>query len=129
MTARTTRRARLLGTGVAVVGLLVCGAATLLANRCSRTHSANELRAELEQRLPEGSTFEEAEAWFASRGIRASTVYSPIKGTHYAEKRGLKGAVPDNRCGNPGYIHIELSFVHGKLWDRVVERRTGTAEK
>jgi hypothetical protein len=127
MSEPITQRKRVLRIVVAAVAVLAFAAAVIvLGQRYLRHPSAEELKADLEKHLRKGSTWEEAEAWFASHGIRCDPVYAPSFAKDSIEKRALKAAIPDDKPDDPGHIFIELYFSDDKLWSWVVERRAGS---
>jgi hypothetical protein len=120
-------RRRLLWTAFAAAGLGACVVAAIYFGKWfPRQMSVDELKADLQTRVPKGSTWEEAEAWFASHRIKCFPIFSPGITINHAEKRGLKGSIPDDRPGDPGYIYIEVSGSDGKVWGHTVERRAGS---
>lgn len=95
-----------------------CSVLFLLAHRPNNGIWANELEADLNQRLPDGSTWEEAEAWFAAHGLRPIEIIdvdsSPI---------GMGVRIPNDSWLDSAEIRIELYFNEKKqLKKRVIYR-------
>jgi hypothetical protein len=77
------------------------------------------LEADLNQSLPDGSTWEEAEAWFASHGFRAKRIQDAKDGRII----GLGAAVPNDDLLDSATIYIEVYFnSEGQLEKRVIHR-------
>jgi hypothetical protein len=77
------------------------------------------LKADLEERLPEGSTREQAEAWFRSNGLETQNL-SDLETKRWV---GLAATVPNDALFEHAEIVIELYFDDaGKLWKRVIYR-------
>jgi hypothetical protein len=104
---------------MAVIGLLLCccGVAYFAIYPLNGIR-VDRLEADLNQSLPDGSTWEQAEAWFASHGFR------PLK---IAEKGGqmvgLGAEVPNDDLIESATIYIYVYFdTEGRLEKRVIYR-------
>jgi hypothetical protein len=76
------------------------------------------LEADLHERLPDGSTWEQAEAWFASHGFRPDVIVDGA-GT----KIGLCDVIPNDSLLDTAEIRIELYFSpEGRLRERIIYR-------
>jgi hypothetical protein len=104
---------------VAVVGLFACCGGLALFGDCPKNGVRVErLEADLNERLPDGSTWEQAEAWFASHGLRPGVI-SEMGG----RKVGLAATIPNDSLLESAEIRIELYFSReGRLEKRVIYR-------
>jgi hypothetical protein len=99
---------------VVVLALLVCcsglvyfGPQPLNGIRVDR------LEADLNEHLPDGSTWEQAEAWFASHGFKTGTI-----GEKSGRIVGLEAQIPNDDILDSAYIYIELYFNQERRLDR-----------
>ncbi|MGL6075245.1 MAG: hypothetical protein ACRC8S_13890 [Fimbriiglobus sp.] len=77
-----------------------------------------QLQADLYEKLPEGSTSEQAQAWFASHNIRPWDTTSS-----FGYKCGLGATIPNNSLLEFAEIHIEVSFgPDGRVYKRHISR-------
>jgi hypothetical protein len=119
------KRRRGLPTWVVIVTLaaVVLGAAGFVyaANRPEGGIWVNELRADAEQRLPKGSSREEAKGWFASRGISDVQEARDIVGS------GYRAVVPNSTWMEGGEIIITCMFDQKDQLERVsvIRRQVG----
>jgi hypothetical protein len=103
----------------AAIGMLVCcSGITYYAFHPLNGIRVDRLEADLNQSLPDGSSWEQAEAWFASHGFR------PLK---IAEKGGriigLGAQVPNDDLIESATIYIYVYFdTEGRLEKRVIYR-------
>ncbi len=117
----TRRRGRTLSvvTVSAAVGLLACcGGVALFGDRPLNGIRVDRLEADLNESLPDGSTWEQAEAWFASHDLRTETIAE--KGGRIT---GLSAKVPNDSLLDSAEINIQLYFSpEGQLQKRVIYR-------
>lgn len=79
---------------------------------------ARYLRADLDKNVPDGSTRERAEAWFASHGFRTNDLIGPD-----GRRAGLMATIPDVFPPVNGAICIEVGFDdNDKVRKRIVYR-------
>jgi hypothetical protein len=79
----------------------------------------DRLEADLHTRLPDGSSWEQAEAWFASHGIEPRPVYGGTEDRAV----GLRAAVPNDTLFEAAEIRITLYFSpNGRLIRRDIYR-------
>ena len=79
------------------------------------------LEKDLEKSLPYGSTWEEARAWFVSRGMEPTEIFQIADN----RKTGLQGKRPSGGLFNlaQAEIVVQVDFTpEGKLWKRRVYR-------
>jgi hypothetical protein len=96
-----------------ILGVLAC-----VATRPFNGISAEALRADLEKRLPEGSSWDEGLDWFASHGIRADAIVDDEGRTI-----GLAAIIANDSLTEAAEIRIELYFSRDQqLRRRVVYR-------
>ena len=102
-----------------VVGLFACcGGVAFYGDRPKNGIRVERLEADLEERLPDGSTWDQAEAWFASHGFQPGTI-----GESGGRKTGLGATVPNDSLLESAEIRIELHFSpEGRLQKRVIYR-------
>jgi hypothetical protein len=75
-------------------------------------------KADLDENLPVGSSREQAEAWFASRGLKPNDLIGPD-----GRRAGLAATIPDGMPPVNGAIRIELGFDdNGAVRERIVYR-------
>jgi len=119
------KRRRGLPTWVVILTLaaVVLGAAGLVyaANRPERGIWVDELRADAEQRLPKGSSREQAKEWFASRGIGDVQEARDIVGS------GYRAVLPNSTWMEGGEIIITCMFDQKNQLERVnvIRRQVG----
>jgi hypothetical protein len=103
----------------AILGLLACGGGLALFGHIPKNGIRVErLEADLNERLPDGSTWEQAEAWFASHGLQPSDLYDMD-----GRKDGLAVTIPNDSLLDSAEICIELYFSpEGRLNKRVIYR-------
>jgi hypothetical protein len=102
-----------------VAGIVACcGGLVLFVDRPKNGIRVERLEADLNERLPDGSSWEQAEVWFASHGFQPSDI-----GEH-GSKHGLYVIIPNDSLVETGAeIHIELYFSpEGRLEKRVIYR-------
>jgi hypothetical protein len=76
------------------------------------------LEADLKERLPDGSTWEQAEAWFASHGIQQEDIVEMS-----GRRIGLGARIPNDSLLESAEIRIELYFSpDGRLQERSIYR-------
>jgi hypothetical protein len=102
-----------------VVGLVACcGGLALFGDRPTNGIRVEQLEADLNERLPDGSTWEEAEAWFASHGFKTRAI-----GEKGGRKIGLGTRIPNDSLLESAEIRVELYFSpEGRLKKRVIYR-------
>jgi hypothetical protein len=89
------------------VAILACLAGILfVGDQPKNGIRVEQLEADLNQQLPLGSSWEEAEAWFAARGLKASGIYRGAE----CRRVGLIAAVPNDTFLEKAHIVISLSF-------------------
>jgi hypothetical protein len=106
------------GVTAAIGTLVCCGGITYYAFHPLNGIRVDRLKADLNQSLPDGSSWEQAEAWFGSHGFR------PLK---IAEKGGrivgLGAQVPNDDLIESATIYIYLYFdTEGHLEKRTIYR-------
>ncbi len=125
MTEPTNRPHKAL-TAAAVLGLAVLGCSACLIAFGDRPFNGvrvERLEADLNERLPNGSSRADAEAWFARHAVQPGDIFDATNNS----KIGLTGTVPNNSLISNAEIRIELYFsADGKLKDRVVYRHVYT---
>jgi hypothetical protein len=89
----------------AVIGLFVCGGGLALLVRPKNGIQVERLEADLNARLPDGSTWEQAEAWFASHGLEPGVISDPD-----GRKIGLGAFIPNDSWLVAADITIEVYF-------------------
>jgi hypothetical protein len=90
----------------------------LFLGRAVDRGSDEQWEADLNERLPKGSSWEQAHEWFASHGLEASYIADSNKG-----RVGLMSVIPNYTLLQPGEIQIFLYFDDsGKLRERVIRR-------
>lgn len=102
-----------------VAGLFACcGGLAVFAERPKNGVRVGPLEADLNERLPDGSTWEQAEAWFASHELHPGGIYEPG-----GRKTGLMATIPNDRLLESAEIRIALMFSpEGRLEKRVITR-------
>lgn len=103
----------------AAVGLFACcGGLALFGDRPKNGIRVERLEADLNERLPDGSTWELAEAWFASHGLRPNGIIEMS-----GRRIGLMANIPNDSLLESAEIRIELYFSpEGRLNHRVIYR-------
>jgi hypothetical protein len=95
-----------------------CGGLALFGDRPKNGIRVEQLEADLTQQLPDGSTWEQAEVWLASYGVRPIAYY-----TEGGRKTGLEAVIPNDSLLFGARIIIELHFTpEGRLQKRLIER-------
>lgn len=102
------------------VGLFgCCGGLLAFGDRPHNGIRVENLEKDLNERLPDGSTWDEAEAWFAAHGIKPHSISRVSDGN----KVGLGATVPNNSFVNSAEIRIALFFnAQSRLEKRIVYR-------
>jgi hypothetical protein len=101
-----------------VGGFACCGALIYFWERPLNGIRVEQLEADLEERLPVGSSWELAEEWFASHEFKTYGIVDSV-----GRRDGLMAIIPNNTILRPGEIHIELYFdANRKLRKRVIYR-------
>jgi hypothetical protein len=76
------------------------------------------LKADMEKRLPDGSSREQAEAWFASHGFVAGDIVKPD-----GRRVGLMAIIPSATLIDNGEVQVYVYFDdNGKVRKRIVRR-------
>jgi hypothetical protein len=103
----------------AVAGLFaLCGGLAYVAVTPKNGIRVEQLEAELRERLPEGSSWQHAEEWFASHGIKPGYILDAS-----GRSVGLTTTIPNNTLLESAEIQIFLYFDdRGRLRERVVRR-------
>jgi hypothetical protein len=79
-----------------------------------------QLEEDLNKRLPDGSTWEQAEAWFASHDLKPSGIYDD----NHNRKIGMWDCMPNDSFLSRAQIVIEVYFSpEGRLNKRLIRRR------
>lgn len=103
---------------VAAVGLFGGGLA-LFGDRPKSGIRVERLEADLNERLPDGSSWEQAEAWFASHGIQPHGIITSSDN----QKVGLGAIVPNDSFLQSAEIRIYVYFgPAGRLTKRSIYR-------
>lgn len=102
-----------------VFGVIACcGGLFWLRDRPTNGVYVDRLEADLNERLPDGSSREQAEAWFASHGIKPWGIVE-LDGREV----GLSTKIPNDTLLESAVIWIELYFSpEGRLEKRVIYR-------
>jgi hypothetical protein len=114
-----SRRIGLMITVAAVVSLFAsCGGLVIFGDYPKNGIRVERLEADLNEQLPDGSSWEQAEAWFASHDFQPHLI---------AEKDGpivgLGATVPNDSLLESAEIRIEVYFSpDGRLKERVIYR-------
>ena len=117
--ARKGRTALFLFTSAAITIIGCCGGLVAFWDWPSNGIRVEQLEAELNDQLPDGSTWEQAEAWFASRGIKT---YEIGEGAPWRAS-GFSATIPNGNLLISADIEIELYFTPDRrLRHRVIER-------
>jgi hypothetical protein len=105
---------------MAVIGLLLCCCGVAyFANYPLNGIRVDRLEADLNQSLPDGSTWEEAEAWFAAHGFKTKTIAEANGGRTV----GLGAQIPNDDLIESATIYIYVYFdTEGRLEKRVIYR-------
>lgn len=121
---RADRRDQFLATATLTVKLLVVVGLVFLAVRPTNGIWEWQLKADLERQLPDGSTWDEADAWFAARGIPTSRICQHSSGSPQdKDVVGLYALVPNDSPIENAEIRIALFFdSNGRLYKRDVYR-------
>lgn len=119
--AALSKRSKQIGLLLAVAGVIglfsCCGWVALFGDRPKNGIRVEQLEADLNERLPDGSTWEQAEAWFASHGLRPGVI------GWGNQKDGLAATIPNDSLLESAEIRIELYFSpEGRLQKRVIYR-------
>lgn len=106
------------------VAVVICSGLASLAIRPTNGIWVEQLEAELNRELPDGSTEEEAEAWFTSRGFFHHSGISFGPADTRKQYRGRIGAiVPNDSLLEYAEIHIEVMFdAQGRVCRRLIYR-------
>ena len=100
--------------------MLCCGGVTYFAVYPLNGIHVARLEADLNQSLPDGSTWEQAEAWFTSHGFRANRI-AKKGGEKDGQLVGLGAAVPNDTLVDSATIYITVYFdTEGRLEKRVI---------
>ena len=112
-------RTGLIVTASIVAGLLLCGGLGVVLDWPKNGVLVWRLEADLNEKLPEGSTWEQAEAWFASHGIQPGGIVEGKTG----RKAGLGAIIPNDSLSGWAEIRIELYFSpEGRLEKKSIYR-------
>jgi hypothetical protein len=115
---RRPRTRLVLFAGVAIGLFCCCGGLAFFGDRPINGIRVEELEADLNERLPDGSTHEQAEQWFSSHGFEPWDIVE-IGG----RRIGLGATIPNDSWANHAEIEIELYFTaEGRLHTRVIYR-------
>ena len=116
---KPVKRSRLFLVGTALLGILLsCGGLWFFADKPKNGIRVEQLEDDLRKRLPIGSTWKEAEGWFASHGIKPGAI-SELGG----RKIGLGSTIPNDSLLDSAEIRIELYFNEdGRLRERIIYR-------
>ncbi|VTR93263.1 unnamed protein product [Gemmata massiliana] len=118
MTEPTSRQHKAI-TAVALAVLGCCAGLIAFGDRPFNGVRVEQLKADLNERLPEGSSWADGEAWFARHSIRPGVVFKVSDNL----KTGLAATVPNSSLINNAEIYIELHFgAGGKLEKKTVYR-------
>ncbi len=118
MEPQVPARRRFRRLGCAFVLLIVgFGSGWLVYREIAPRIRFEHLKADLGAQLPEGSTWEDAEAWFASRGIDH---WEPVDSNGHGNKTSLCGRIWDGTFLGGVEIRIDLFFTNGRLSKRYV---------
>jgi hypothetical protein len=116
-----TRRRLLLILASVGSPLLCCGGFEFLASYPMNGIRVGPLEADLNERLPDGSTWEQAEVWFASHKIQPGVAYE----IETNRKAGLNATIPNDSVLLRARIQIDLQFdPDGRLQKRSIRRYT-----
>jgi hypothetical protein len=111
-----------LGVTTAIGLLLCCGGAAYFAVYPLNGIRVDRLEADLNKSLPDGSTWEQADAWFTSHGFRAKRI-ARKGGEEDGRIVGLGAAVPNDTLLDSATIYIQVYFdTEGRLEKRVIKR-------
>lgn len=101
------------------VGLFsCCGGLALFGDRPKNGIRVERLEADLNERLPDGSSWGQAAAWFASYGFQADLITDEA-----GRKIGLCDIIPNDSLLQTADIRIEVYFSpEGRLRRRVIYR-------
>jgi len=109
----------LIVTASIVTGLLLCGGLSVILDWPKNNILVWRLEADLNEKLPEGSTWEEAEAWFASHKIQSVVFFEENK----RRKIALGATIPNDSLLGGAEIRIRLDFnSEGRLQKRSIYR-------
>jgi hypothetical protein len=112
------RPRRFLGVALLVGVLASCGGLVYFSFKPLNGIWVRRLEADLNKRLPDRSTWEEAQAWFASHGLRPFT----IRDLH-GRTIGLGVMIPHNTLLDTADIQIYVYFdEQGYVRERIVRR-------
>jgi hypothetical protein len=117
MTRRRRRRLLLI---LAVVSLpfLCCGGFEFLVRFPTNGTLVERLEADLNERVPLGSTWEQAEAWFASYNMQPGGIYDEAN-----RKIGIVALISNDSFLQRAQIEIYLHFdPEGRLRERSIRR-------
>ena len=116
---KSGRRTGLIVTASIVAGLLLCGGLNVVLDWPKNGILVWRLEADLNEKLPEGSTWEQAEAWFASHSIQ-SVVFLE---RNTDRKIGLGATIPNDSLFGGAEIRIRLDFnPEGRLEKKAIYR-------
>jgi hypothetical protein len=115
-----SRPGKRIGLLMAASGLFsCCGGIARFGDRPKNGIRVGHSEADLNEHLPDGSTWEQAEAWFASHGIEPGGIYT--LGDN--RKVGLHAIVPNDGLLDSAEIRIEVHFSpEGRLTKRSIYR-------
>jgi hypothetical protein len=102
-----------------IVGLFsCCGGFACFADRPLNGIRVERLETNLNAKLPDGSTWEQAEAWFASHGLQPKGISEKD-----GPKIGLSATIPNDSLLDSAEIFIALYFSpEGRLEKRIIYR-------
>lgn len=123
---RSTRRRFWFLLALAVAGVLsVEGGLAFLVLHPVNGIWEGQLKADLDKQLPDGSTWDEADAWFAAHGIPTSRIAQFKNGSSRDQEIiGMSALIPnESLIEQNAAIHVELYFdPNGRLYKRVIYR-------
>jgi hypothetical protein len=119
MTAPTEKPRKPIGGILVVVILACCSGLLIVVDRPKNGITVEWLEADLDARLPIGSSSEEAEAWFASHNLKPYGIYRGAE----CQLVALVTSLPNDSLLDSAVIIISLSFTpEGRLEKRSVNR-------
>ena len=112
-------RTRLILLAAVVAGVFAgCGGLTYFSVNPKNGIRVGRLEADLHERLPEGSSWAEAEAWFASHGVKPGGIVDSG-----GRRIGLMTIIPNDTLVESAEVQIFLYFDDtGKLRERIIRR-------
>jgi hypothetical protein len=115
---RPIKRTTWLFVTMVIALFMCCGGVAFFWQRPLNGIRVDQLEADLNQSLPDGSTWEQAEAWFASHGFKTKTI-----GEKDGPITGLGASIPNDDLLDSATIHIQLHFnAEKRLEKRVIYR-------